>query len=202
MAMSWKDIYLAAEKISEAEDGRSLFEAYGPAPYVSSSKDFMDTLSKMADDTNAREEKLARAGAIRRKIEAGDIVHLTLEAINKLFMINGLSFNGAYFVDGAKYTDAARAIEDRMAFKVIQIEKNTVLDGIGEVYNTYKLAFYGAENYRDGIRSVSSEKADVEHVKDLINGDEVLMSHAVDEEIIYVGERGGYTASLLEALED
>ena len=198
MGMAWKDLFTETSS------------TYASSGYVSEeittgkafSKDFMDTLSEMADVAEAREKRLAKVGALRRKIEAGDIVHLTLEAINKLFMVNGLSFDGMYFADGAKYTDAARAIEDRMAFKVIHVEKETILDGIGSEYNTYKLAFYGAENYRDGIRGTSSKKADVERVKDLINGDEVLMGRAIDEEIIYVSKRGGHTLGLLADLED
>lgn len=198
--MAWKDLFPESETIS----------TYTPHDYVSEKsitdeafdKDVMSALSKMADVAEAREKRLAKVSALRRKIEAGDIVHLTLEAINKLFMVNGLSFDGMYFADGAKYTDAARAIEDRMAFKVIHAEKETILDGIGSEYNTYKLAFYGAENYRDGIRGTSSKKADVERVKDLINGDEVLMGRAIDEEIIYVSKRGGHTLSLIADLED
>ena len=197
--MAWKDLFPESSSIS-----------YAPHDYVSEeittgkafSKDFMDTLSEMADVAEAREKRLAKVGALRRKIEAGDIVHLTLEAINKLFMVNGLSFDGMYFADGAKYTDVARAIEDRMAFKVIHVEKETILDGISSKYNTYKLAFYGAENYRDGIRGTSSTKSDVERTKDLINGDEVLTGYALDEEIIYVSKRGGHTLSLLADLED
>jgi len=180
MAITWEDLRLTGE-------------------------DFMDILKEMADDTDAREKKLAKAGAIRRKIEAGDIVHLTLEAINKLFMMNGMTFDGAYFADGAKYTDTARAIEDRMAFKVIAIEKDTIPfeeDGIDHEFNKYRLILYGTENYRDGIKGTSSKIADVERFKDLMNGDEVLSGHAVDEEIIYVSSHGGYTLRLQKALED